>query len=290
MGLNYATCQLCKCSIDLLNDYGFESVNLNRRGEGLAYLCHTCKSVQYGYNHENTERNGARKKNGFTFGQEFETMGSSLKARIELVANKYHPTSDCTVDCEYKSPIFEGLNSFSKVAKTIGNLIESGDIAINPQDCGTHTHLGHVDYINRESIRLIAKNYYNIFGALSDYMKANEADVIKVFGQPFKYYAAAIGRNTDPFAHENFVNLQHSYSLEFRICYYKNYAQYMHAVKLCRAITEVIINNYLKNYFNDNYDKSRYSDIVEYRKHKAKICSNKIVALFEKYADSAPEE
>ena len=254
-----------------------------RRGERAVYMCDFHANNLLGYCTENTFRMGTEKVNPFTFGMENETSASTEKGRAEMLQDGFLPTSDCTVDVEYKSPIYNGMNAIVKHAATIGHLIDSGDIEINWR-CGTHTHVGHRDLINAETMRYIRRFYHSLFVGLSDEMRAHPAETEALFGRDFGEWAQPIDKDSEPTEHRNFINTQHSYSLEFRIVKFANYEQYVKAVHFCKDVTEAVVNNFVAHFNDEPKDARRYPDMTAYRKHKAQVAGDKIVKIFRKYA------
>jgi len=273
---------ICCCSE--CSDIGTVKVDAYRRGGRSAYMCAFHANRLYGYSHENDSTFGTDKVNPWTFGIELETSYSTPKSRAEILLNGYIPTSDCTVDVEYKSPIFKGLNAISKQSVTIERLMQAGELEIN-DDCGTHTHVGHRTMINAVTMGYIRRFYHSLFVALSDEMQANPEKVRKLFGRDFGHWARPINNNVSPTEHTNFINTQHDNTLEFRIVKFENAKQYMAAVKFCRAAAEAVVNNFVAHFNDNDFDTKRYSNATEYRKHKASVAAKKIVVQFHKYAD-----
>lgn len=276
--------RIAKCQCVGCNAIGTVKISLAKRGERSAWLCGFHAENLGSYSLENDNHHGKEKVNGFTFGMELETSDSDSKARVELASAGFLPTSDCTVDVEYKSSVFEGLNALSKQTLTIERLMSEGHMAIG-EGCGTHFHVGHHEFINRETISYIARFYHSLFIPLCNEMKANSEATERLFGRDFTYYASPISEGTDPYNHCNFVNLQHSYSLEFRLCKFRNAKQFMACVKFAKEATNAIIENFVKHFNDTDFDTRRYSNAIAYRKHKAQVTANKLVKIYRKYAE-----
>lgn len=257
-------------------------ITLKNRGGRSAYLCpyHADNDGNSGYTFENNMRRGGEKSHGFTASFEFEMEHSDATMRAELLNVGFVPTSDVTTGCEFKSPIYNSFNPMPKKFQTIEQLLNYGHGIIGAGD-GTHCHIGHVEHINPETMRQITRFYHSLFVPLSDAMQADTAATVALFGRDFNRWACAIDRNSVPDNHANFINVEHDYTLEFRICKFRSAAQYMEAVRFCRAATECIINNFVLH-FND--DKP---NMLEHRRHKAAITGNKLVKLFKKHAAAA---
>lgn len=280
------TTRLAKCQCKGCNNIGTVAVPLSRRGNRQAYICQYHAEQLEAYSRENETRLGTIKANGFTFSQELETSYSDIIARIELLASGYLPTSDITVDCEYKSAITNGLNSLAKHCVTIDRLIENGNLSVedtNGYEVGTHLHIGHSEHINRETINQLARFYHSLFVPLSKVMEANPQKTEALFGRGFGRWAQPVNEDSWAGAHANFINLEHAYTVEFRILKYRNANQYMKAVHFCKDVMTALINNFILHFDDEPKDKRRYPNMTAYRKHKAQTTANKLVKLFEKY-------
>lgn len=273
-----------RCMCNNCTAIGTVKVPIAKRGDRFGFMCDFHARNLEGYSDENDFRKGNRKQNGFTFSAELETSHSTAKARGELLDFGFLPTHDCTVNVEYKSPIYEGLNAISKQAVSIEKLMDCGELAIGTE-CGTHFHVGHAEFINPETMQYIRRFYHSIFVPLSDCMVSHPNETNAFWGRSFTYYASPIDRNTDANGHCNFVNLQHDYTVEFRLAKFHNATQYMQIVKFCRDVVNAVIENFIKHFNDTDFDHSRYADQTAYRKHKAQVTANKIVKLYCKYAN-----
>ena len=241
------------------NNEGTVRITLKNRGGRHAYMCPTCARRLFGYSDENDTRRGNVKMNAFTFSIELETgrqeswresaiRGASLIGRAELINKGFMPTHDGTVDIEFKSPIYEGLNApIAFLKKGLQPLVESGDINI-PDNCGTHFHVGHRIYINPTTMDNLRESeiYHGLFDALDKTACSHPAEMAQLFGRPvteYSYYAPF--RNEDPMTHENWINVQHDWTIEFRICKYQNAEQYCKAMHVCKRLVELLIKFYL---------------------------------------------
>ena len=251
----------------------------------------------YGYttknhNHTGTFGNG----DGWTFGNELETSWSAPFAYSECIEKKYIPTSDCTVDIEYKSPVYHGLNAFVRDARAIGQLIEDGALEISPLHCGTHTHIGHIERKIDERtgevtefsriadcMRFYRQYSYRLTKPLADEMKRHEDETRQLFGRALDEngYAAYPERNS--MEHRNYINMQHNNTLEFRLPLFRNATQYLKCVELCKRIAETFYTNFGSYAYeiDKNGGETENNDLL---KHKADVAGNKAVKLFRKYA------
>jgi len=274
---------MIRCACKNCLNMGTVKTTAARRGERAVYMCDFHANRLLGYSTENDFRHGTEKVNPFTYGVELETSFSTEKARAEILLDGYLPTSDCTVNVEYKSPIYQGMNALTKHAVTFGRLIDAGELKIG-DECGTHTHIGHKNMINAETIGYIRRFYNSLFVPLSEAMERNPEATERLFGRGFTYYASPINMETYATEHVNFINVQHNNTLEFRLVKFVNADQYMNAVRCCKAITEAVVNNFVEHFNDEPKDARRYPTIRDYRLHKAQVAAEKIVKIFKKYA------
>lgn len=264
-------------------------LTLRNRGGRAAYLCDFHLEEEHSYSDENDKRRGKEKVNRFTYSWENETSHSTEKARIELMSMGFIPTSDSTVDVEYKSPIYNGLNAPIKQCVSIEDMLHSGDIRIG-SNCGSHFHVGHAEHINPETMRYIRRFYNTLFVPLSQAIAADPEKARKFWGRTFTYYASPITENTYSgnvpgyeMPHENFINLQHEYTIEFRLAKFVTAQQYQNVMRFCKDVVSCIINNFILHFNATDYNDSKFESITAYRKHQAEKTARKIVMLYNKY-------
>lgn len=263
-------------------------VDLNARGGRQAFICPHC-ARERGYSVENSIRHGVRKVNGFTFSAELETSYSDTKGRIELLSFGFIPTYDCTVDVEYKSPIYEGLNALSKQSVSIERLMTERHIRIG-NECGTHFHVGHVDHINGRTMRYLRRFNGSLFVPLSNAIMADPEKSARFFGRRPNGWAEPVTMH-DPsgdydgsrMKHSAMFNLQHDHTIEFRQAKFVNAEQYMAVAKFAKDCVNAIVENFIKHFNDEDFNRNLYKTRTEYRKHKADVTANKLVKLYEKY-------
>jgi hypothetical protein len=271
------------------NRVGTVRVPVAKRGDRFGYLCDFHASREEGYTVENGYRMGDRKAHGFTFSMELETSRSTTKARGELADFGFKPTMDITVDVEYKSPIYEGLNAVSKQCVSIEKMMEAGEVRIG-NECGTHFHVGHAEYINPVTMRYIRRFNNSLFVPLSNAIMADVEKSARFFGRQPNHWAQPVTMSDtsgdysgDYMRHESMFNLQHDYTIEFRQAKFISAKQYMQVAKFARDCVNAIAENFVKHFNDSDFDTRRYPTIKAYRKHKAEVTANKLVKLYEKY-------
>ena len=265
---------ICGCSNKTVMPVaaGWYHVPQRDRGGRAAYMCPSCAELMGGYSFENTQTVGTPGcGGGFTYSIEFETNNPTHDMQAYMLKNKWACTSDCTVDAEYKSPIFQSLNSPKKLLVTLEQMQANGDFSVG-SNCGTHFNVGVIDGIGAWTMDSIRERYGMLFGPLSDYLAANPEKCGLVFGRPLNPngWAVPYRAGMSSYEHTLFVNCQHNTHLEFRAAKFRTAAQYMHMAKMCKEIVKTIL--------------TRYDDTA------ASACKvgTRLVAIFEKYAETAP--
>lgn len=297
-GRTYATCTKCNRTF---SKFTMIRVDKNNRGGNPAYICDDCNTEMHSYNTKNNKLRGADTVHPFTFGMENETTYSDAKARSELYEYDMLPTHDGTVDVEYKSCIEQSLKSFSHLWKVMDKLIAEGHMEIG-DSAGSHFHVGHKN-LNSETMDYIRRFYHSLFTGLSDEMKLHPEETKELFGREIDHYnesgrcwARSIDEYTDPENHTNFINVQHSKTLEFRMAKFRNSEQYTRMAKFATKVTDCVMTNFVEH-FNDEVDinklkrnwKLNFNEEIEisernaqrmYRLFKAKMTSKKLVNLY----------
>lgn len=281
--------RIAKCMCDGCTNIATVAVPIAKRGNRLGFMCHFHAYNELGYSRENGTHYGKAKKHGFTFSGEGETSFSSLKARGEFMDFGWLPTEDATVDVEYKSPIFEGLNAISKQCVSIEKLLASGDLRMG-EECGTHFHVGHVEYINPVTMKYLRRFNNSLFVPLSNAIMADTEKSARFFGRKPNGWAEPItatdfSGNVEGWAmkHSAMFNLQHDFTIEFRQPKFVTAQQYMAVARFAKDATDCIIENFIKHFNDTPTDARRYPNKTTYRKHKADVTANKLVKLYEKY-------
>lgn len=258
------------------------------RGGKNGYLCPDCVRRFYditedgdtsGYSWENSLRRGkisdkqSRLPFQITVSQELEMMRPTLRTALEVQANDYILTGDCTVSLEAKSPIYYGRQSIAKYADTIERLISDGDMAIT-SNCGTHTHFGAVftDRPDTEAINIYFMEWFrqeDVYRALvqpiADILREHETETARFFGRSLGGWARYPSFYS-PCTHENFINLQHNHTVEIRLPRFKNAAQYRRFLEY----GENIIREILTCYYGDK-------DTVKTGKKLAKLTRKYVI-------------
>lgn len=281
-----------KCIVEGCTRTVYVSIPKADRGYRNACLCKYHSEYERGYSWENSRRVGKLASDGLTYSIECESMVESIEARIEMLDMGFEPTSDISVRVEYKSPIYQGRKAMVKHLETIARLNDIGLLKTNDANCGMHCHVGCDGIINRDFNRVVARFMGSLFGEVQEAMnETSEDDRVKFFGSDFRYYAQRLDfeMSADYLLnnHPQWVNLEHDYSIEYRIGRFINYEQYRTLVNFYHDIT-VIIREFVVDKFVDHSNLTgieRQARIEENRK-QAKKCGKRIAKVYAKYINA----
>lgn len=262
-----------KCSCPTCNNVGVYAFPIRRRGGGNAFLCEWHLNRLHSYSFENPVWSGTKKAHGFTVSHELETMAPTKLARCEFLVEEYFPTSDCTVDVEFKSPIYRGFNSISAYASTIEYLRNNGEIVLNNK-CGLHTHVGHETMINSASMAYIRRFYHSLFLPLYNAWRENRAVTCQLFGRYNTEYVSYLrDYNGDECEHSLAINIQHEPTIEWRQPRFQTAEQYIACLHYIKASMQIIVDTFIPALVDARlcrYDENRViraiGDISEKRK------------------------
>ena len=261
---------------------------------GIQYYCAACadrifEMRRYGYSTENAIRKSKPTADNFTISKEFEipvaiTRVLPLPEIKKLLCTMDHlgwlPTSDCTVYVECKSPIYNGLQSYNKVSKTISELAKVTSWA-NDNSYGTHTNIGHTDFDDAK-MDILRRWRETLLTPLQDYMIQHEYKTVAIFSRPVADWCGRLG--SDWTNHSAFINLQHSTWVEFRINKYTSYEQDSYATKVCIALFAEMLK--FAKAIQANRATYTGAKLAEVNRATAIKYAAKLVKVFEKmYAD-----
>lgn len=286
-----------------------------KRGGNAKYVCERCDSINEPYGTRNNVTTGKECQHGEKFGFEVETSYSDPDARnafFEYGCKATHDgslRSDGTVrrygwdknTCEYVTPIMNGKSKASKMCLSIQELIDNGNVKMN-DSCGTHMHVSIDDMEdangNAVYMAYIRRFYNSLFMPLTAYLKAHPEECEAVFGRGFTYYAREITWTATQEDHEDryyYINCLADNNIEFRICKFTSAKQYQALIKMTAEMVKCIIVNFCEHFDDTNINVKLYNRIdrngnkvaskTAYRKHKADVTADKLVKIFQKYAN-----
>lgn len=256
------------------------------------FFCHDCSIKMTGnYSTENSEKvNKITKTNNCTISIELEVPDSARRYNNEasfqwLTADaKFLKTPDGSVWYEFKSPIYNNLLGLSKVLSNFEKLnrLEKWN---DDSEYGTHLNIGN-EAFTEDNLLIIRRFYHSLFVPYSDYLLSHPEKTTALHGRDFTYYAQALTHNSSvPYhfggnytedCHCNFINIQHSTHIEFRLCKLITAHQYMMVARMYQEI----IQKAICDYFLARYDKAM---TTEKKKQLANKASEKMIKIFEKY-------
>lgn len=192
----------------------------------------------------------------------------------------FYCTSDGSLDyngIEYKSPIYDSLQACTKTLGTIEYLNNNGYFTTRTSRTSAHIHTGfYNDIVDFRKVYRNVDEYYNIFGGLYAYLEKMPNEKMKeYFGRGFVSYARTIRKGEDgnyilpshdgngkrnrysdrPLSananlygtgsydctqHLLAFNMQHSYSIEFRLPVFINARQYRNCILAMQDLVSVL--------------------------------------------------
>lgn len=259
------------------------------RGGKPGYICEHCQNLVTNYSRANNNVKGINKSENYTCSIELEVSMYTPIGKANLMHNGFMPSSDCSVFEEMKSPIYNGFGGIVKYAKSIEKMLNSGDLEIN-RTCGAHMHIGRTDIVNHltghvydfnnSALDVLWAFRYDILRPLSDYLSNNPDKCANIFGRKFNQYADSVENAfcNSLRSHDNrycFINFCSSHNtIEFRINFFRNAAQFGKMVMLEKAMFSCMVVNFL-DYWDAGDDNHKLS-------RQAQKTGEKLLRLFQK--------
>ena len=231
---------------------------------------HRGRKNLHDYCEENSNRVGSGNADGISISLELESMGVSTHARAYLVSNGFIATSDSTVDIEYKSPIYTSEQPLAKIVGGIEYMDTNDDykFEVNHPCCGLHTHFGFID--NRYNFRKLEIDYKPLFKELNTIVSAlTDDEREQIFGRSWGDYNEPLSFYS-PDRHENWINIQHCYSLEIRMPRFTTAVEYMKFLKTFKKMFKALNTHYISKGAEHNVNHV----------HNAEKASRKMCAIF----------
>lgn len=198
------------------------------------------------YSDENEIRVGKGNADNISISVELESLGVSTSARAYFVKNHFLPTYDSTVDIEYKSPIYTSELPLAKIIGAVEYMNNSSNysFSVNNDQCGIHTHYGFID--NHFDFRTLYNHYEELFKPLEEIIKHMSWENREaIFGRSYDDYNRQL-RYDYPDRHENWINIQHRYTLEIRMPRFVSASQYMRFLKTFKKIFKALNTHYIE--------------------------------------------
>ena len=240
MARTYAKCTHCENRFPVVEMVKYFD---SSRGGRVAYQCADCANRTHSHYTTNTEYKGKVKSEPWTVSVELETADSTAKGRAELMRNRFTPTLDVTVDCEYKSPVYNGFGGPVKYAKSIEKMVNSGDLVID-SSCGTHCHIGYGDVITAHYLEYCFCYREYILTPAENTMDEVPEKVNRLFGRGFNRSWARRNRETDD--RYTWVNFESSTgaTIEFRINFFREAKQFAAMVMLEKRLVAILLKHF----------------------------------------------
>lgn len=209
-----------------------------------------------------------------TIGLEIEHIASrydekafySFKVLVERCFNVTEE-SDGTVEGEFPT---DKMNGGNKASKMIRKFEKYGFLVfLDDESVGAHIHVACTCIGN-------VRNWYNtLFVPLSDYLTSHSNEWLREkFGRGFGSYRNPITRSSDCMSHSNFVNCQHTHTLEFRLPRIRSAEQYITDIYFFREVVALLNNTEWIAKTSDNRNE---------RKAQAVNLSREIVEIAKDY-------
>ena len=273
MARTKAVCQGCGVIEDVHMMVKSECAN---RGAGkYAYLCNECATKNLRYTSGREMAEVGKVFDGFRFGIEFETTGSTLYFRNMMLRYDFIPTHDGSLhdddrgadyiaygmtenSCEYVSSTNMGMKRFSKQFVEFERCLNDGEVFMD-SSCGTHCHISYHNMQNNE-MAMIRDYFEALFKPMEDVMYANRYYTEQFFGRFFddngNRYAPRIDyRNVAQADHDDrycWVNATNDSNIEFRINRFLNAKQMRECIMFEKWIVKCIINNFTSKFNTTN--------------------------------------
>ena len=278
-----ARCQVCGSELHV-----DDMVKVTDPKTHYSYQCHECHSRMMGYFTEVNENNfyqncmlakGAIVDGGFktnvskrgliTTGFELEVGYGVDESKFRKLQNDgFTRTSDCTVQAEYKSPIYRNLNG---IAKLLYSVIDN-DAGSVGEGAGTHVNVWS-EALSSDDFDIIRMYYAYLFKPLyKAIMKDSNHD--ELFGRKANDWCNEFGCEV----HESLINMQSEKRshprIELRICRYNTNKQFMNCLKFSNEFMQAIITHFVnKVCLTDNHINRK----------NARKCAKKLVMIYGKY-------
>jgi hypothetical protein len=190
-------------------------------------VCDTCMET-HEYSAKNTKRVGKPSKHTPPFSVEFEvaapcyTLLWRLDRALILVKYGFLRTEDDSVDCEYKSPIYQSLRSFYRplgVMQTLRDLVTDW--------CGTHLHVTLYQKMRLQPIQ------QEVFAPLLACLANNPGETQVFWGRTLCKHAQVSSATR----YACFNLMSSNETIEYRLPRFCSAEQYLRVVRFCLQMT-----------------------------------------------------
>lgn len=237
--INKGHCFVCGIKVE-----AGEGFRRHIRGRGVRVVCdrHTCTEGECYHGSEvlRADKVGTTKKSKLaqtTIGIEWEMENihddleafKAFRGALERAGFCLEHDGSLSDGLEAPSPKCEGAKSLSALIHSAEARGE--DRFLRGDDCGMHIHA------QADNMEIYRNWYHTLFIPFCEWINAKSDDFCNAnFGGRFRYYAKPIDRNSDVWEHRNFVNMQHSHTIEWRIPRYVSACQTVILLKFWRKV------------------------------------------------------
>lgn len=271
-----------RCGIEGFTKDMIKSACDNRGNGKHAYLCVSCATENDRYRSNRTMEEIGGVFDGFRFGIEFETIGSTYYFRNMMCRFGFTPTHDCSLtddcehgetyfaygdtetSCEYVSATNMGMKRFSKQFIEFERCLRDGEVYMD-DTCGTHCHISYHNMENGEMAK-IREYFESLFIPMQNVMLANPEKTTKLFGRYFddnditgewndEYCPTIRSDNKAQDCHRArycWLNATNDSNLEFRINRFLNAKQMRECIMFEKWLVKCIVKNFTAKYTDDD--------------------------------------
>lgn len=269
---------------------------------GTRYMCAECaRRWDGGYSSENGAFTSKETATGATISKEMELPRSyglrvpeQIRDQISAKMKTYGwiKTPDGSVYEEWKTPIYNSLQSYSKVSKMFEQFARVSQWS-DDDTYGTHTNVGHKNL----DVRIVRKFYESLFTRLYETMSSNTTALKSLYGRSYVYYAQPLTPGLAPRSgadgyamdsgcgaaeHRLAINVQHKTHIEFRLNKYISFEQDNKVSKY--AIDTVLALVEFCDKINANRAALTGEKLKAANKAAAEKTSRKVDNIYRKYA------
>ncbi len=245
----------CKCCGKPITNWDY--IQTSTKSCNVAYVCSDCiKHREYGSDLQNKDIIAGKLTSGqYRFAIEIEANyfpGTDIVATDAYLAAQWglQPSRDCTVDVEYhmtNKVNFHGLKDF---VQDVAN-----HVVLDASNCGHHINLSKITWTASDMER-IRWHKSELFSELLETMVNQKEATKNLFGRYFSDYCdSSISCH-----HGDWLNLDKTYHIEFRLPHFVNANQFFYCSNFCRDIIDI-----LDKYLNNEFDESKASEKMVHR-------------------------
>lgn len=258
MKKNQCYCQICGNPIN--DGQKVECSQVMRTGDRFQYVHFECLHTENKRIKGLTQK-GTHKKHNKSYQVEFSLKSRTVQSGVEFGKNNFVAIDIAKDYTSYKTQRLNGLNTLSKNCDTINLLIEKKAIEL---ENGKNSILKIFNQdLNKNDYQVIKEFYHELFNNLLDTILKNN----KLTSQEIKLNKL------------EFASIENNY-IQFNILQLLEGKEFMKVIKFYDKVLDTVKKNFVEHYNDEPKDKRRYPTKEDYRVHKAKITSDKLVKIY----------